>query len=112
MVIWYFVRNLASSILFFFKHWYLDGFFAVVRAVSRTLGSLEKSLALKVNLYFFFEPLYQERNIYGYVIGFLYRSLKLLLGGVLYAVIVLAGVAAYLIWAAIPAYIIYRIFYG
>ncbi len=112
MVIWYFVRNLALLIVFFFKHWYLDGFFAVVRTVARALGALEKSLALKVNLYFFFEPLYQERNIYGYVIGFLYRSLKLLLGGFLYAVIVVVGVAAYLLWAAIPAYILYRIFYG
>lgn len=112
MAIWYFVRNLAFLVIFFFKHWYLDGFFAVTRFVAGTLSALEKNMALKVNLYFFFEPLYQERNIYGYVIGFLYRSLKLLFGGVLYAVIVLGGVVAYLLWAAIPAYIIYRIFYG
>ena len=112
MAIWYFVRSLAFSIVFFLKHWYLDGFFAVARAVGLILGSLEKSLALKINLYFIFEPLYQERNIYGYVIGFLYRSFKLFFGGLLYAVIVLCGVGAYALWALIPLYGIYRIIYG
>ncbi len=112
MAIWYFVRSLAFSIVFFLKHWYLDGFFAVVRYVGSLLHALEKNLALKINLYFIFEPLYQERNIYGYVIGFVYRSMKLFFGGLLYAVIVLCGVAAYVLWALIPLYSIYRIVYG
>ena len=112
MAIWYFVRSLAFSIVFFLKHWYLDGFFAVARNVGLLLRALEKNLALKINLYFIFEPLYQERNIYGYGIGFLYRSMKLLFGGLVYAVIVLCGVAVYALWALVPLYSIYRIVYG
>ncbi|MFA6494829.1 MAG: hypothetical protein WC246_00465 [Candidatus Paceibacterota bacterium] len=112
MVIWYFVRGLAFSIIFFLKHWYLDGFFAVVHGVGRILGALEKQLALKINLYFIFEPLYQERNIYGYAIGFVYRLFKLLFGGLLYAFLVVCGLVGYIIWALIPLYSIYRIIYG
>jgi hypothetical protein len=112
MAIWYFVQSLVFLVVSFFKHWYVDGFFYVVRAIAAMLRALEKKWALKNNAYFMFEPLYQEKNIYGYIFGFVYRSLKVFFGGMVYVVIVTCGLSLYIVWALIPLYSMYRLIYG
>lgn len=112
MVFAYLAKNLASTVLLFFKHWYVDGFNATYGKALGIIRRLEKSLAIKINLRFLFRPLYQEYNIYGYVMGFLFRSLRVITGLFGYLVIVAVAIAAYIIWAMVPLFAIYKIVSG
>ena len=110
MLLVYLVKNFIVDILLFFKHWYIDGLVFIYGKMLGIVRRLERGLAIRLNLRFIFKPLYQERNIYGYVLGFIFRAFRVITGAVLYLVIVLAAVAVYILWAAIPTYSIYKIF--
>ena len=108
----YLIKTLYFRVVMFFRRWYVNGFFVVYDMVQSLFGRLERKFALRANAHFLFKPLYQEYNVIGYVIGFVYRAFTLLFGGLLYASIALGGVAVFGMWAAIPIYGIYRIIIG
>ncbi len=93
----------------FIRHWYPDSFFAYSRFVIARLEDLDQTFALKVTLRNLFQPLYQERNPIGYILGFIFRFLRLLIGGVVYGTIIIFAAVLFLMWAAIPAYILLKI---
>ncbi|OGM92369.1 hypothetical protein A2755_01215 [Candidatus Wolfebacteria bacterium RIFCSPHIGHO2_01_FULL_48_22] len=102
----YLLKLLIFRIWAFFVHWYRDG---ALFAYGKLLGvwrRIDRAFGMRVNLRFLFKPLYQERNITGYVLGFLFRLLRLGVGGVF--IIILSSVIClvFLIWLAIPAYLI------
>ncbi len=108
----YLVKTLYFRVVMFFRRWYVNGFFTALNMLRRVLRSLERKMALRANLHFLFKPLYQEYNIVGYVMGFLYRSVKLVVGAVVYGIIIVCAAVLFVAWACIPAYGIYRIITG
>jgi len=50
-----------------------------------------------------------ERNIFGYVLGFLFRSIRLIGGGITYAIVIVSASVIYLAWAGVLPYILLRI---
>ena len=112
MVLWRLVRSCGLTVIFFLKHWYVDGFFFAYHHLARALTRVERLFALKANAYFLFDPLYQERNIVGYVVGFIYRFLRLMCGGIVFFVTLLLGICGYVLWACSLPYIVFRIIYG
>ena len=112
MVFAYLFRNLFLTIFLFFKHWYVDGFNSVFGRALGTVRGLEKGLALRINFRFLFKPLYQEYNIYGYVMGFLFRVLRIIAGLLGYLFIMAVAVLVYVIWAAVPVFVAYKIITG
>lgn len=108
----YLLRHAVYRIVEFFRHWYIHGF---LRAGDWTIGFLErldKWFALRITLKNIFKPLYQDYSFIGYIWGFIFRSARLFAGGIIYIVIILAAIGLYAIWAALPIFIIYKIFYG
>lgn len=95
----------------FFVHWYGNSFFILGGRAVNILEFLDRRLAFKVTLRHFIQPLYQDYSIIGYALGFVFRGARLVLAFLLYAIIVLVFAAAYLLWAAIPLYIIRQIIY-
>jgi hypothetical protein len=93
----------------FIRHWYVDIFFIYSHFVISRLERIDQTIALKVTWRNLFQPLYQERNIIGYALGFIFRSLRLILGGVLYGAIIAVSSAVFLAWACIPPYILLKI---
>ncbi len=91
------------------RHWYRDGFRQIASRTFEVLASLDQVFALKVNFRLFFTPLYQDRSIIGYILGFFFRFSRVLVGGILYLIILTAGAGVYLIWAALPVFILYKI---
>ena len=75
------------------------------------LESLERTFAFHVTLRHFFEPLYQDRTILGHVLGFVFRTVRLAGGAVIYFLVICAAVVLYLGWAAFPVVIAYRGFF-
>jgi hypothetical protein len=105
------VHRLLYRIYAFLKHWYVGGFMTIARRTVGILESLDQVLAVKITARYFFKPLYQDYSILGYILGFVFRSIRLFTGGLVYLLITLTAVAIYLIWAGLPLYVIYKGFW-
>ena len=100
-----FVYRMAN----FLRHWYVDSFTSYSRFIIARLEHMDRTIALKVTWRNLFQPLYQERNIFGYVLGFLFRSIRLIGGGITYVIVIVLASAIYLVWAGVLPYILLRI---
>ena len=94
----------------FFHHWYVDGSRRLIHDLVARLEELDKSFAFKVTIQHFFEPLYKDYSIIGRILGVLFRSGRVAVGGFAYAVFSIIFLAIYLIWISIPiALVVYAI---
>jgi len=112
MVFVYLFRNLFLTVYLFFKHYFVDSFNVIFGQALGLIRSLERRLALKINFRFLFVPLYQEYNIYGYLMGFLFRTFRIITGFLGYLIIMIMALLIYLAWAGALLFIIYKIVYG
>ncbi len=92
----------------FFRNWYVGGARFIAHRTLGALESLDRTLALRVTLSHFFEPLYQDYSVIGRTMGILFRSFRVLVSVVIYAVIICVAVVAYVLWASALAYAFYR----
>ena len=106
----YLISRFFYRIAEFLRHWYVKSFWIYNHFVISLLEKFDRRLALKITLSHLFEPLYQDRTIVGYILGFIFRSLRLILGVVIYTLLIIAAIAVYFAWLMVPLYIIYRIF--
>lgn len=93
----------------FIRRWYLYGARFYAHKVVSILEQLDKTFALKITWRHFGEPLYQDRTIVGYVLGFIFRLIRLLLGASIYGIIILIAVLIFAAWALAPIFIIFKI---
>lgn len=71
-----------------------------------TLTAADQSFAVAITLRHFFEPLYKDYSAIGRILGIFFRTVRVVIGGICYLVLALAFAAVYLVWLAIPAFII------
>jgi hypothetical protein len=71
------------------------------------LGALDRTWALKITVRNLFEPLYQDRTILGFILGFIFRIIRAVIGTVVYGFVSIVFVLVYGVWAIGPIYIIY-----
>ena len=105
----YIFTHLGRRISDFFRHWYIDGF---LRSVDRTLSGLEyldKRFAVRITAKNWFQPLYQDYTIIGYVWGFIFRTIRIFTGLAVYLAFLLSAVLLFAIWAVFPVFVIYQI---
>ncbi len=95
----------------FVRHWYKDGFFFFSRRLIDFLERLDRYFALRITLRHIFTPLYQNYTFIGYVLGFIFRGVKLGIAGFIYFLIILVWLGFYLFWAFIPLGVIYKIIF-
>jgi hypothetical protein len=105
----YLARRLLYRFLDFFHHWYVDGSYVIGRRFMATLTAADQSFAVAITLRHFFEPLYKDYSIIGRILGIIFRSVRVAIGGVCYLILAGAFALAYLIWIAIPAIIIFYV---
>jgi len=110
MIFVYLLKNLFLDVFLFFKHWYWDSFQLIYGKALGIIRGMERRLAVRINVRFIFKPLYQEYNIYGYVLGFLYRTFRIIIGSIGYLLIMALATLAYILWAALPVFVVYKIF--
>lgn len=108
----YLFKTFIFRIWMFIRRWYIRGFLFFYGMWLGLVRASERRLAIRINVRFLFQPLYQERNIFGYVLGFLYRFFKIVLGGVWYIASAFCAVLLYVLWAAIPLMLVYKIIIG
>lgn len=105
----YLIYRLAYEILAFFRHWYWDSFWVVSKRLHRFLARIDRTVALRITLRNLFQPLYQDYTMLGYTLGFLFRSVRIVLGAALYAVLMLIIFALYALWLAIPLFLLSKL---
>lgn len=95
----------------FFHHWYVDGTKRLGHYTANFFERLDKNLALTITVRYFFEPLYKDYTFIGRILGIIFRSGRVALGVVLYAVLGLLFLFVYLVWWGLPlALILYTFF--
>ncbi|HPW34588.1 MAG TPA: hypothetical protein PK367_02405 [Candidatus Paceibacterota bacterium] len=109
MLFLHIIKNLFFHIFLFFKHWYWNSGQLIYGWTLQTIRNMERRLALRINMRFMFQPLYQEYNIYGYILGFMFRAFRIITGGISYILIIIFASITYLVWVLIPIFIVYRI---
>lgn len=111
----YLITRFFSRIRMFLKHWYFDSYKKTFHLLVNFLEYLDKFFAIEINFRHIFEPLYRDRSVMGYVIGFLFRTIRIILALIIYLAVVFVAIFLYLIWLAIPPFAIYKIiqtYYG
>lgn len=103
----YLIQRFFYRIFDFFHHWYIDGSRAIGRRFMATIEAADRSLALKVTVRHFFEPLYKDYTIIGRILGLVFRTCRVIIGLITYLFIAAFFIAVYLAWIAIPFLIFY-----
>ncbi|HVO28374.1 MAG TPA: hypothetical protein VMT81_00090 [Candidatus Paceibacterota bacterium] len=108
----YLVQRFLYRIGDFFHHWYVHGSRAIGNQLMVTLEAADQTFAVKITLRHFFEPLYKDYSIIGRILGVVFRTGRVIIGGAVYLVIAICFAAAYLVWLAIPAAILWYVVTG
>ncbi len=103
----YLFQRFFYRIFEFFHHWYIDGSRMIGRSFMATLAAADRSLALRVTLRHFFEPLYKDYTFVGRVLGVVFRSVRVVLGLAIYLLLAACFVAIYVLWVVTPGLILY-----
>jgi hypothetical protein len=51
-------------------------------------------------------PMFGDKSISGYILGFIFRIIRIVVGLIVYVVLIVLSVATYLAWAAFPILVI------
>ncbi|MEK7506340.1 MAG: hypothetical protein AAB572_01930 [Patescibacteria group bacterium] len=111
MALVYLIRRFFFRVVEFLRHWYVKSFRIYSNFVLDELQKMDRTLAWRVNVRYLFQPLYKDYSIIGYVLGFILRIGRLLGISIIYLVVFLFVIVAYVIWLMIPIAIVLRIFY-
>jgi len=108
----YIFNQTLLEIFEFFIHWYVGGYRNFSRRLVGFLAELDRLIAFRITLHYFGKPLFQDKSLVGYILGFFFRSSRLLLGGIFYIFVILLAVCLYVAWAAVIPFIIFKIVVG
>jgi hypothetical protein len=92
----------------FLYDWFVGGFRVVGGKTVNILESLDRTWAFSITFKNIFKPLYQDQSFLGRILGIFFRFWRLVIAGVLYAVIIIAAACIYVAWAAILPYVVYK----
>ncbi|MDO8504767.1 MAG: hypothetical protein Q7S36_02845 [Candidatus Liptonbacteria bacterium] len=102
----YILKRFFFRISDFFHHWYVDATRFIFHYFISTLERMDQSLAFRMTLKHFFEPLYKDYTVIGRIVGLVFRSIRLGLGLVSYAVFGAIFLGFYLAWLLAPVAIL------
>src|SRR3989344_8781183 len=103
----YLLKHLGRRVLDFFRHWYIDGFLKISDLALAALERLDRSFALRITAKNWLQPLYQDYSFIGYLWGFIFRTIRIFAGLAVYAFVLAAAIGLFLLWAALPIWVIY-----
>jgi len=108
----YIVVRFVGRFFGFLDHWYRGGTRFFWSQFKDTIGSLEGIFAVVLTIRHLFEPLYQDRTVIGYILGFIFRTLRVAIGLVVYAFTTVAVFVFYLLWLSLPVFAVYKVLGG
>lgn len=75
----------------------------------KALTTADRSFAIAITVRHFFEPLYKDYSIVGRMLGVIFRSARIVIGGAVYLLLTIGFAVVYLLWLAIPGIIIFYV---
>jgi hypothetical protein len=102
----YLAGRFAYRISDFFHHWYVDASKVFFNKLVSFLEELDRTIALRVTLKYFFQPLYKDYTFIGRILGVVFRTGRASLGAAVYLLIVAIFMAVYILWLAAPIILI------
>jgi len=106
----YLLHRFFYRIYDFFRHWYVGGSRLIAHTFISTLENIDRSFAVKITLQHFFEPLYKDYSMIGRILGVFFRSVRILIGGMVYAAVTAFFALAYVAWiVALPALLFFSV---
>ena len=94
----------------FLRNWYIKSVRIYADVVIGILEYLDRFFAWKITAKNLFKPLFKDYSFFGYILGFVFRVLRLLVAGAVYAVLLVAAIFLGALWVLFIPYVIYRIF--
>ncbi len=98
----YLVERFIYRIFEFLRHWYVRSARIYSNFILTKFERLDRRLALVVTLKNLFQPLYKDYTIIGYIIGFIFRSIRIIVASVVYIIFFSVAAIVYLIWLVVP----------
>lgn len=86
----------------FFHHWYVHGGTRIFKSFLSMFERIDRTVALRVTLAHFFEPLYKDYSFMGRVLGVIFRSARVAVGAVIYLFLVSLFLVLSLVWFLVP----------
>ena len=108
----YLIQRFFYRFFGFFRNWYVDGSRFIGHAFISVLTEMDKSFAVEITLRHFFEPLYKDYSIVGRVLGIIFRSIRVIIGSVIYFLVAIAFLFFFLLWISIPVILITYVIRG
>ncbi|MFA6354585.1 MAG: hypothetical protein WCX12_02805 [Candidatus Paceibacterota bacterium] len=82
----------------FLHHWYIDGSRRLADFFVSSFEKLDQTLAIRITVKYFFQPLYKDFTILGRILGVIFRSGRILIGLVVYLIVAGVFLAVYLVY--------------
>lgn len=105
----YLLNRAGYRIIEFLRHWFVDSFFKMGYWTVALLEGFDRFFALKITFRKWLTPLYQDYSAMGYVLGFIFRTVRIFFSSFFYAAVILILSALFLAWTLVPVYAAYQI---
>lgn len=96
----------------FLHHYYIDGTRFLFYKFINFLENMDRSIAFRITLKNYFVPLYRDYTFMGRILGIIFRSIRLLLGGITYLFIGIVFLLLVLFWLLVPIILVALAFGG
>lgn len=98
----YLLQRFIFRVVDFFHHWYIDASIWFLHKHLSVLEQLDETFAVRITVRHFKEPLYGDYSPVGRILGFVFRSLRIVAGSALYAVVSILFLITFIFWLLIP----------
>ena len=82
----------------FLHHWYIDGSRRLADFFVSSFEKLDQTLAIRITIKYFFQPLYKDFTILGRILGVIFRTGRILIGLTVYFVVASFFLVIYLVY--------------
>lgn len=96
-----------SQIREFFIYWYLVNSGAYWNFVKGFYNGMERELGVVANIYNWYNPLFQDNDYIGRIIGPIFRTMRIFVGLIIYVFAGIGFLSCYLIVFYLPVLVIY-----
>mgnify|MGYP001604042776 CR=1 FL=1 len=105
----YLAQRFFHNIWVFLYDWLVGGFWAILRMTKGIILGLDRHLAFVITLRHFFEPIFGDFELLGRILGFFFRTLRVMVALLVYSLVVLFAVIAYSLWLLLPFGLFYLV---
>lgn len=96
----------------FLRHWYIKSMRMYWNWILNGLQEIDYYLAWRITAKNLFQPLYKDYSVIGYILGFLFRVVRLALASAVYLLVFAVVFTGYFIWLLVPPFLLVRAIFG